>query len=217
MTEKSLYFSELSELQKNETLFFTLSEFSPAGIYLTNKDGDCLYVNKHWQMVAGLSADKALGRGWKAALHHDDIDEIYSQWYKVVETEGKWKFEYRFVNQETNKVTWLLGLAKPLYDNEGILKGYMGLNIDITEEKLKAEKLKESLSYELQDTRKQLEKLQGILPICVSCKKIHNAEDDWLGIDEYIMKNSNAQISHGICPDCLLELYPSFYKKNEIG
>lgn len=211
MTDKRSYFSELSNIRQNETLFFALSEFSPAGIYLTDKDGDCLYVNKKWQEMAGLTGEEATGKGWKAALHTDDLDEIISQWYKVIETQGAWKFEYRFVNQKTNQITWLLGLAKPLYNNQGLLKGYLGLNIDISDEKKRVEDLKHSMQEELQDAHMQLEKLHGILPICASCKKIRAPDNNWKDIDKYIIEHTNADLSHGICPSCLQKLYPDFY------
>lgn len=211
MTDKRSYFSELSNIRQNETLFFALSEFSPAGIYLTDKDGDCLYVNKKWQEMAGLTGEEATGKGWKAALHTDDLDEIISQWYKVIETQGAWKFEYRFVNQKTNQITWLLGLAKPLYNNQGLLKGYLGLNIDISDEKKRVEDLKHSMQEELQDAHMQLEKLHGILPICASCKKIRAPDNNWKDIDKYIIEHTNADLSHGICPSCLHKLYPDFY------
>ncbi len=171
MVEKNTYFNELSSLRENESLFFALSEFSPAGIYLTDRDGDCLYVNKKWQEMSGLSTKETEGKGWKSALHPDDLEKIFPQWYKAAETQGNWKFEYRFVNPETKIITWLLGMAKPLYDRKEILNGYLGLNIDITEEKLKIDELKNSMHEELQDARLQLKKLQGILPICASCEK----------------------------------------------
>lgn len=213
MADESTYFNELSNLRENESLFFALSELSPAGIFLTDKNGDCLYVNQKWQEMSGLSLKEALGKGWKSALHQDDLEKIFSKWYKVVETQGNWKFEYRFVNPESKIFKWLLGTAKPLYDGNGVLKGYLGLNIDITEEKLKDEEIKNSMKEELQDARSQLNKLQGILPICASCKKIRDQNDSWMDADEYFNKNTNVGLSHGVCPDCLKLLYPNVYNK----
>jgi len=50
--------------------------------------------------------------------------------------------------------------------------------------------------------------LRGILPICSSCKKIRDDEGYWNQIESYISKHSEAQFSHGICPECAKELYP---------
>jgi len=68
---------------------------------------------------------------------------------------------------------------------------------------------------ELNDTNNNLEKalaevktLSGLLPICASCKKIRDDKGYWSSIESYIRQHSGAQFSHGICPDCMVKLYP---------
>jgi hypothetical protein len=48
----------------------------------------------------------------------------------------------------------------------------------------------------------QIETLQGLLPICAWCKKVRNDSGYWYQIEKYIAQHSNAQITHGICPEC---------------
>ncbi len=57
--------------------------------------------------------------------------------------------------------------------------------------------------------------LEGILPICASCKKIRDEKDNWQQIEAYVRDRSDAEFSHGICPECAEKLYPDFnpYKK----
>jgi DNA-binding response OmpR family regulator len=45
--------------------------------------------------------------------------------------------------------------------------------------------------------------LQGILPICMYCKKICDGEGYWKQIEAYVSQHSDATFSHGICPECL--------------
>jgi hypothetical protein len=54
--------------------------------------------------------------------------------------------------------------------------------------------------------------LRGLLPICSSCKKIRNDHGDWNHLEVYIREHSEANFSHGICPDCLRKLYPEYSK-----
>jgi hypothetical protein len=54
----------------------------------------------------------------------------------------------------------------------------------------------------------ELKILSGFLPICASCKKIRDENGDWNQIETYIRDHSEAEFSHGICPDCARELYP---------
>jgi DNA-binding response OmpR family regulator len=44
--------------------------------------------------------------------------------------------------------------------------------------------------------------LQGLLPICCYCKKIRNDQNYWQQVDTYVADHSEAQFTHGICPDC---------------
>jgi len=44
--------------------------------------------------------------------------------------------------------------------------------------------------------------LQGLLPICCYCKKIRNDQNYWQQVDGYIAEHSEAQFTHGICPEC---------------
>ncbi len=45
-------------------------------------------------------------------------------------------------------------------------------------------------------------------PICASCKKIRDDQGYWQQVEVYIRDHSDAEFSHGICPDCMAELYP---------
>ena len=55
---------------------------------------------------------------------------------------------------------------------------------------------------ELEDALSQIKQLRGMLPICSYCKKIRNDEDYWERVEDYIGDHSEAQFTHGICPDC---------------
>jgi sigma-B regulation protein RsbU (phosphoserine phosphatase) len=48
----------------------------------------------------------------------------------------------------------------------------------------------------------RVQRLEGILPTCMYCKKIRDENQIWVSIEQYITKRSDAEFSHGICPDC---------------
>jgi len=52
--------------------------------------------------------------------------------------------------------------------------------------------------------------LEGILPVCASCKKIRDRDNTWHAIESYIRDRSDAEFSHSICPECAARLYPDF-------
>lgn len=85
-----------------------------------------------------------------------------------------------------------------------------GLFSEITDRK-EAEKERETLIQRLHRALSQVKTLQGLLPICASCKKIRDDKGYWERIEIYIRKHTGAKFSHSICPDCARKLYPEIY------
>lgn len=81
------------------------------------------------------------------------------------------------------------------------------------EERKRAEAEKERLIVELQTTLEQVKTLSGLIPICANCKRIRSDEGYWQQVEEYLIQHSDADFSHGICPNCLDELYPEYRGK----
>ena len=68
---------------------------------------------------------------------------------------------------------------------------------------------------QLEKALKDIKALSGLLPICSNCKKIRNDEGYWEQVEVYVRDHSEAEFSHGICPECIKKLYPEFKgKKN---
>ncbi|MCH7619764.1 MAG: hypothetical protein IH880_08370, partial [Candidatus Marinimicrobia bacterium] len=68
------------------------------------------------------------------------------------------------------------------------------------------------LASVLTESEEEVKILSGLLPICASCKKIRDDEGLWNQVEEYIHEHSEAQFSHGLCPDCMKKLYPEYVK-----
>jgi DNA-binding response OmpR family regulator len=62
---------------------------------------------------------------------------------------------------------------------------------------------------DLEAALKQVKQLRGLLPICMYCKKIRNDGDYWQQVETYISDHSEAEFSHGICPECYEKLMKS--------
>ncbi len=68
------------------------------------------------------------------------------------------------------------------------------------------------LNAELKEALLKVKTLSGLLPICANCKKIRDTRGCWHQIEYYIQAHSNANFSHGICPECAKKLYPELFK-----
>jgi len=78
---------------------------------------------------------------------------------------------------------------------------------DLDREKFLSEKLGAALG--------EVTQLQGLLPICASCKRIRDDKGYWEQIETYIGHRSQAQFSHGICPECAKKLYPDISDESQ--
>lgn len=78
---------------------------------------------------------------------------------------------------------------------------------DISQRKLLEEE-RGKLIQQLQSTLQQVENLEGLLPLCASCKRIRDRHGQWHELETYIESHSEAEFSDGICPDCLKKNYP---------
>ncbi len=67
---------------------------------------------------------------------------------------------------------------------------------------------------ELEEALGQIKTLRGILPICSGCKKIRDDKGYWQQVEVYLQAHSDAEFSHGLCPECLQGYYPDLVDKS---
>ncbi len=75
---------------------------------------------------------------------------------------------------------------------------------------IRAERARDRLIEELRAALDSIKILKGLLPICANCKKIRNDMGYWEKVETYVTSHSEATFSHGICPECMMKLYPEF-------
>ena len=100
----------------------------------------------------------------------------------------------------------------PIFDQTGKIIQIIEYCVDISERKQAAGE-REKLIVDLQKALQDVRTLSGLLPICSSCKKIRDDKGYWNILEQYISEHSDAEFSHGLCPDCAKTLYPDYYKK----
>jgi PleD family two-component response regulator len=74
---------------------------------------------------------------------------------------------------------------------------------------LYAEREQKRLLKELSEALEKVKSLTGLLPICASCKKIRDDDGYWQEVETYMGDHTELQFTHGICPQCRNQLYPS--------
>jgi PAS domain S-box-containing protein len=137
-------------LRASEQRFRTLSELSPAGIYLIDEHGDCVYVNECWREMCGLTEEEAKGQGWLKGIHPDDRLRVFDAWQEMLKSDRNFSLEYRMIIAD-GRMTWVSGVAKSISDEHGYHIGYVGINTDIS--------IKKQAEIELQTSFARLERL----------------------------------------------------------
>lgn len=105
-------------------------------------------------------------------------------------------------------------ITKPLRGIELLVRSRSALSLkkEIDRRKNREQELL-NLNRELKNSIETIKTLRGLIPICANCKKIRDDKGYWNQIESYIQKHSEAEFSHGICPECARKLYPELYKE----
>ncbi len=145
---------------------------------------------------------------WKELIHPDDLPavEVAARRHECGETPA-FEVEHRLRFRD-GSWRWILNWGRIVARSaDGRPLRALGAQLDITRRKT-AEMEKVELCGKLEKALAEIRTLRGIIPICASCKKIRDSNGAWNQLEQYIREHSEAEFSHGICPDCAARLYP---------
>ena len=118
-------------LVASEARFRGLAEAAPVGIFQTDPQGHCLYVNDRWCEIAGMSTQEAAGTGWLRAVHPADRASVNACWNTALAGREAFQMRYRFMRPDGSQ-SWVMGNAVVSRRNDGQFDGYIGTVTDIT-------------------------------------------------------------------------------------
>jgi diguanylate cyclase (GGDEF)-like protein/PAS domain S-box-containing protein len=120
------------QLRTSEQRFRTLATEAAVGVYETDAQGACLFVNDRWCQMTGYTAQESLGNGWVRAIHEEDREHVAVIWQECASWGREFSLEYRY-RHRAGGVVWVIGSAVPLRNAAGQITGYLGSTVDITE------------------------------------------------------------------------------------
>ena len=113
------------------------------------------------------------------------------------------------IRRKDRSIAWMALSWQPIRNDSGECLGFRTSARDFTERRREQQE-RERLIREREEALAKVQTLQGMLPICSSCKKIRNDAGSWEQIETYVRSHSEAEFSHGICPECMQKLYPEY-------
>jgi PAS domain S-box-containing protein len=195
--------NELEKLRNSEKLYKSLIDESTDPIFSFYRDGTYRYVNNAFALGVGKKADEIINRKIWDVFEKDEADKRFAIVKKVFADGKIQEIEVRVPLPSGD--TYYLTTVKPIF-NDGEVETVICISKNITNRKLAEIELKKEHDKLLQ-ALKEIKTLSGLLPICSSCKKIRDDKGYWNQIESYVSRNSEANFSHGICPECSDKIY----------
>lgn len=109
-----------------------LVERLPVGIWCSDLQGRCVYVNRYWCELAGRSEEEMLGKSWEAAVHPEDKVPIRKAWEECSAAGERFCSEHRYLRPD-GSVVWVHAEVTDEFDEDGNLAGYLCCVSDTTE------------------------------------------------------------------------------------
>ena len=149
-------------LRQSEAKFRSLSESSPVGIFMTDIQGQCTYINPRYQVICGCTFEEALKEGWVQFIHPEDRQELIARWSKAVSAGQEFRNELRYVHKDG---TLRFGRVRsaPIFSVADELIGYVGTVEDVTDSRAVETMKNEFISIVSHELRTPLTSIRGSL------------------------------------------------------
>jgi PAS domain S-box-containing protein len=196
---------ELAALRARTEILPLILDESTDPIFAILEDGTYRYVNQAFAAPFGKRPQEIIGKRIYDVFPPDEAEKRMVVVRQAFATGETVVFDVR-VPLPSGDIFFITSV-KPIKDEAGQVRFVICISKDITERK-KSDEERERLIADLQHAVTKIRTLSGMFPICASCKKIRDDRGYWTQIEEYIRDHSEAEFSHGICPECATRLYP---------
>jgi PAS domain S-box-containing protein len=204
--------------------FRDLVNLLPVHVFETDITGRVTFINKNVTDTVGVTQeDLEHGFALLDSIIPEDRERARQNTIRRYGGEKIDGAEYTVIRKDGTTFP-VITYADPIV-RDGKPVGLRGVSLDITERKKVENELAhhkehleelvlerthelELLIGELKSAMASVKTLRGFIPICAACKKIRDDKGYWKAVEVYVHEHTEAQFSHGLCPDCLDKLYP---------
>ena len=197
------------ERDEQRRILYAILDTTPDHVVFKDRDSVYRLCNESAAMFRGFHVKEIIGKtdfdiyGPEAARPAQDEE------HEIIEAGEAKTVECADCCPTDGNTRWFEVIKTPMRDAEGSVVGLLCNARDITERKNLAESQR-VLVDELRAALAEVNKLSGLLPICASCKRIRNDDGQWQQMELYIREHSEAEFSHGLCPECAEQAYAQF-------
>jgi PAS domain S-box-containing protein len=178
-----------------------LVDTMPDGLLVIDRQGRIADLNAAMEAIVGAEGQQVIGQPARQVL------EQWRGFFEQLRADKETDLEI-CVDQGERQAHYDLRIS-PIRSRAGQVGGWLVVLRDITT-RTHLEQERTRLVDELQDALAQVKTLSGLLPMCASCKRIRDDQGYWHSVEAYLATHSDAELSHGICPECMNKLYSDY-------
>jgi len=193
--------AENEVLRREGQLFRSVFTEGNLGIALLGSDLRLEHVNPALAAMLGRTAEELVGTAVADLTHPEDVGNTLELARSLFKNEiPAYRVEKRYFHKD-GSVVWAHLTATSIRDTAG--KPLFGLAMieDISARWLLNQD-REKLILQLKAALANVKTLTGLLPMCAWCKRIRDDQGSWSDVEHYVRRQTDADFTHGICPDC---------------
>ena len=194
----------MQELHSSKQMLEAVTQGITESILLLSTDFKIMWANKAAMAQSGLTLNEIVGKHCYSATHHRDSPceppNDSCPLSDLLATGKPKTVNHIHFDKDGNKI-FAEVVVYPVKDNMGEIVELVHISRDITERVRMEEEIADKV-MQLEASLARVKQLEGIIPICMYCKKIRDDIEIWHQLEGYISQHSEAIFSHGICPEC---------------
>jgi ligand-binding sensor domain-containing protein len=177
-------------------------------------------VELHFSALSYTLSERATFRYWLEGFDAEWVDGGTKRMANYTKLPpGAYRFHVRAANSEGvwNETGATLAFSQQPRFHQTVtfrLACIVGVGVAIfSMHRLRVRQLKareRELSRKVQEAMAQVKVLRGLMPICSNCHKVRTDQGAYVNMEAYLQENTDAELSHGVCPDCITLLYPDY-------
>lgn len=129
-----------NEMLAVNNLYYSLIKYFPDMLWKTDSEKNYVYFNENWEKLTGETTEKLIKENFIVGTHPDDVESYKKELIKAYKNKQTFRSQYRLRTID-GEYRSILSRANPIFSNNGQLSGFVGIDIDITEEKKTREEL----------------------------------------------------------------------------
>jgi len=201
----------LEQSHHSEERYRLLADNSLDLIALLDLKNTLIYASPSYETVLGYDPSWLVGRVFSEFIHPEDLPAVRLAISQLPDRGPGKPIDGRLLQANGD---WLdVELLLSTFSIRGVAGHRILLSARSIAERKRSQRERETLIQELQEAFARIKVLSGFIPICASCKKIRDDQGYWNQLEAYLQSHTEAQFSHGICPDCATALYPDYFTK----